>query len=1008
MLEETTLEKHAAVSVIIPVYNKKQGLKRCMDSILAQTYRDFEIIIVDDCSTDATMEYIDSHYGNVADVNIFYIRNDVRLGFGASANLGISSANGDYIAFHNSDIYWPCDKLKKQISFMNEQGSGTDAVYGITEYQRDWGNTYRPQETLSMAYKAGDIYFALLREPMIGLETLLVRKELLFAVGGFTEQICALEDYDLTIRIAKKCPVAFMDEILAVKQEEDCRETAEEKVMDRLAAHIYLMKLYQEDLKKFGMKERKFEAVYEEADFCGKRHLFFQLAPVLLEDPDYVPYIQEKIRLLHPSSNPEPAAAKDISGVLACTGCLACLNRCPADAIHTGYDPEGFLIPVIDTEKCIQCGKCREVCPVCNEIADRGVLLPDDCYAVMGKTQIRRESSSGGVFGMLAEYILKEGGYVAGAVWNDEGQIEHIVSDQMKDVERMRSSKYVQSNMGEICREIETLLQAGKMVLFSGCGCQTAGLKCYLGKDYDNLILVEVVCHGIPSQAVFDSCLCDRDNIGSISFRDKSVFGWNTGLYIRYKDGTEYRSGKNDAYMFGFLNNWTLRKSCYDCKFKNKKYSDILLGDFWGIGQLPDYDDGLGTSFVALNTNKGAKCLEKIRGQFEKIICLRTAYAQQYNMCISNSVKMPACRELFFEQWKKSRDGAAAVAAVKEQLHFDIALIVLWSTNYGNALTNYALYRYLCRQGKSVVILDNYSVRPKDQFGEFAAEHYLLSSMYFPDFQYGMLNHSCETFVVGSDQCWNDRLHEEGWDYFYLDFVSDDRKKVSYAASFGRPEGAAPKKRGQKLFGRFQAVSVREEFGVELFEKSYGIAAQKVVDPVFLLEKEDYEELMENVKTVEEEPFIAAYLLNPTEEKRKFCLSLQKSLGNMKLVNIIDAYKGEEDYNRKILEYDNIRAGLLIEEWLYYMSRSRFIITDSFHGTCFAMIFEKDFITFRARESARFETFMKYPEIGGRILEEGCERDFGKLAEAIDYSKISPFLKAEKERSKQFIADHIL
>ena len=116
---------------------------------------------------------------------------------------------------------------------------------------------------------------------------------------------------------------------------------------------------------------------------------------------------------------------------------------------------------------------------------------------------------------------------------------------------------------------------------------------------------------------------------------------------------------------------------------------------------------------------------------------------------------------------------------------------------------------------------------------------------------------SLRNIWIGSDQCWNDRLHEEGRDYFYLDFVSDDRKKVSYAASFGRPEGAVPKKRGQKLFGRFQAVSVREEFDVELFEKSYGIAA---------------------------------YILNPTEEKRKFCLSLQKSLGNMKLINIIDAY----------------------------------------------------------------------------------------------------------------------
>lgn len=1003
------MDKCVTISVIVPVYNGKQGLKRSMDSILAQTYRDFEIIIVDDHSMDGTMEYIDLHYGNITDINIFYIRNDVRLGFGASGNIGISNANGEYVAFHNPDTWWPADKLEKQIAYMQNTLEPIGAVYGITEYKRNWGSEYSPRETLGITHKAGDIYFALLLESFIGLETLLVRKDILYTIGGFTEDMPALEDYDLVIRVAKACHIGFLDEILALKQEPDTNpETvSDEKIKERMSAHFYLMKLYREDLKKFDMKKRKFEAVYEEAEDCGKRYLFFQTVPILLEDQDYVPYVQEKIQILNPSSNPEQVETRDISGVLACTGCMACLNGCPVDAIYMDCDAEGFLVPVIDTEKCIQCGKCRAICPVCNEISDKGVLLPDDCYAVMGKTEIRKKSSSGGVFGILAENILAEGGCVAGAVWNENWQVKHIVSDNRDDIERMRSSKYVQSNIGETYRKVKALLEEEKQVLFTGCACQIAGLKCYLEKDYDNLLTVEVVCHGVPSQEVFNSYIQDFENVEYISFRDKDIFGWNSGLYVRYQNGKEYRGGRDDAYMFGFLNDWFLRKSCYDCKFKNKKYGDMMIGDFWGINQIPDFDDGLGTSFVALNTKKGAERLEKIREQFEKITCLRTSHAVQCNKCISESVSMPACRELFFARWREKQDTAMAIEAVKEQIHFDIAVVVLWSINYGNALTNYALYRYLQKQGKSVVILDD-CVKPQKQFKEFAKKHYFLSSEYFPAFQYDMLNHSCEIFVVGSDQTWNCQIYAEDWNYFYLDFVTDKRRKVSYSASFGTPEGAALTELRKKFLERFHAVSVREEFGVELCENLYGIHAQRVLDPVFLLEKKDYEELTEKTPISEEEPYIITYLLNPTEEKRRVCLEVQKNLGGIKLINMIDAYQGEEDYNRKVLECDNIKADLSVEEWLYCMNHSKFVITDSFHGTCFAMIFEKDFITFKARETARFEIFEGYPEIRGRILEEGADHDVEELVSAIDYSKIRRRLESEKESSKQFIRENIL
>lgn len=1003
------MDSYAAVSIIVPVYNAKDGLKRCIDSILKQTYRDFEIIIVDDCSTDETMEYIDLHYGDITDIDIIYIRNESRLGFGASANIGISNAKGSYIAFHAPDAWWPSDKLEKQVSYLQNERNTSSAIYGVTEYVKNWGSEYCPRETLGMNYKAGDIYFALLSENSIGLESLLIQKDALYTIGGFAEDMPALEDYEFVIRMAKAANISFLDETLAVKYETNKMSEApeEEIIQNRIAAHFCLMELYQEDLKKFDMKKRKFETVYEEADQCGMRHLFFQAVPALLKDADYVPCLQDKIWRLHPSSNPEQVETKDISGVTACTGCMACLNGCPVDAIHMECDIEGFLVPVIDAERCIRCGRCKEICPVCNEIADKGVLLPNECYAIMGKTEIRRNSSSGGVFGILAESILAEGGYVAGVVWNKDWQVEHIVSDDRNDVERMRSSKYVQSNIGVTYRKIKALLESGKQVLFTGCACQTAGLKCYLGKEYDTLLLAEVVCHGVPSQAVFDAYIRDIDEVDHISFRDKTIFGWNPGLYIRYRNGGEYKGQRDDSYLFGFLNNWFLRKSCYECKFKNKKYSDIVIGDFWGIRQIPGFDDGWGTSFVTVNTAKGAEHLEKIRSRFEKITCLRTSHAVQNNRCISESVSMPACRELFFSQWSRKQDTAWAIEAVKAQIHFDIALVVLWSMNYGNALTNYALYCYLQKQGKHVVILDD-CIKPQKQFREFAQRHYTLSSEYFPAFRYDMLNHSCETFVVGSDQTWNSQIYEEDWNYFYLDFAAENRKKVSYASSFGTPEGAMASERGREFLKRFHAVSVREGFGVGLCENLYEIKAQKVLDPVFLLEKEDYEALAEKIQVKEKEPYIITYLLNPTVEKRKMCLEVQARLGGIRMINMIDAYGGGADYSRKILECDHIKADLSVEEWLCYMRYSEFVITDSFHGTCFAMIFEKNFITFKARETARFENFKNYAEIRSRILEDGTDHDIGGLIAAIDYSKVKRELLAEKKKSEQFIKENIL
>lgn len=996
------------VSVVIPTYNRKHSLKRSIDSVLGQTYGNLEIVIVDDCSTDGTMEFVEGEYGAVTGTNIVYVRNDSNLGAGASRNVGVSYANGEYIAFHDSDDEWYPDKLEKQMRYFVMCDRGVGAVYSMFYTNGPKSDIYPPQG-VEMMYKTGNVFYTLLLNSLVGMITLVMRKSVFIEIGGFNEQLNSLEDYEMTLRIAQKYEIILVDEVLAVAYESE--NSVGKRSRDKIITQFYIMDMYRDELASAGLKKQKFDMVYQEARGYQCEEFFCQCIMQLSKDPDYLAYVQEKWEELYPSNHPEQVETVDISGVSACTGCMACYNVCPVGAVSQEYNEEGFLIPVIDEEKCIRCGRCKAVCPVCNET--QGAVLPKDCYAVMGSDEIRKESSSGGVFRVLADQVLAEGGYVCGAVWNDNWQVEHIVSDRLEDVRRMMSSKYVQSNVGNTYRQMKELLGHGRKVLFTGCACQVTGLRRYLEKEYENLLLADVVCHGVPSQKIFDRCLDKKEEITRISFRDKEVFGWSPGLFLKYQDGTEYIGNKSDPYMFGFLNNWILRKTCYDCKFKNKKYSDLSLGDFWGIQQICGFGDSKGVSFVTLNTGKGAYFFKSVLPKFVQTVCLPTEAAEGYNPCISRSVDKTECRELFFEEWTRDnrRPLTDMIQTVKKRIHFDAALVYMWGINYGNALTNYALHRFLQMQGLNIVVLDNYCVlEPVKQFKKFAEEQYVLSSKYFSDFDHEMLNECCDTFIVGSDQNWNYRYAQYyGYqDYFLLDFVADDKKKVSYGTSFGEPEAAAPVETGKKLYSRFHAISVREEFGVDLCRSVYGVDAIWVSDPVFLLDQRDYDALLEGTSIPESDPYIAVYFLNPTVEKRKLCKQLQRELGGIRMVNMLDANLRETDYHRKILEYDNIKTELSVEEWLAYIRNACFVITDSYHGTCFSIIFGKKFVMVKNRESDRFRTFGLFPEIRNRIIENDASYVAAQFTEDVDYASLNERLAEQIDKSKQFIREKIL
>lgn len=283
------------VSVVIPTYNRKHTIRRCIDSVLAQTYRAIEVIIVDDCSTDGTMEYVDELYGEVTDINIIYVRNDDNLGASASRNAGVSYANGEYIAFHDSDDEWLPDKLEKQMTAFLQADEKVGVVYSMFEHRGEQYSEVFPPKNIDLSVKTGHVLPTVLINPLVGMITLVMRKDVFVKLGGFNEQLRSLEDYEFTIRIAREYEFLLIDEVLAIAYES--AGSVGSRNNDKIATQYYIMDAYKEDLTRLGLKKKKFDFVFWEASEYGNLQFFFQAVLELSKDEDYVRYAKEKLEM---------------------------------------------------------------------------------------------------------------------------------------------------------------------------------------------------------------------------------------------------------------------------------------------------------------------------------------------------------------------------------------------------------------------------------------------------------------------------------------------------------------------------------------------------------------------------------------------------------------------------------------------------------------------------------------------------------------------------------------
>lgn len=304
-----------------------------------------------------------------------------------------------------------------------------------------------------------------------------------------------------------------------------------------------------------------------------------------------------------------------------CTGCGACVQRCPKRCISWTQREFGFRYPQIDKDACVNCGLCEKVCPT-----DKALEVPVEqkVYAAVHKdTEVLAKSTSGGAFTAIADAIFAQGGIVYGAAMLDDMQVKHIRTTGKDDFEGLRSSKYLQSDTGTTYQMVEQDLKQGKFVLYSGTPCQIDGLKNFLGKDYETLYTVDIVCHGVGSQAYFDKYMdFARERYGKIKalrFRSKEYAGWSCGGGGVVVDSSDclkkipYRDFDNYYYSY-FLSGDIYRKSCYSCKYANtNRVGDFTLGDYWGVEalNLPLQTEN-GCSLLLVNNQHAMQLLDEI------------------------------------------------------------------------------------------------------------------------------------------------------------------------------------------------------------------------------------------------------------------------------------------------------------------------------------------------------------------------------------------------------------
>lgn len=692
-----------------------------------------------------------------------------------------------------------------------------------------------------------------------------------------------------------------------------------------------------------------------------------------------------------------------------CTGCGACVNKCPKNAIVMQYSDEGFLYPEIKHELCVNCGQCLAICP-----AEHPIPLHNtpESYAIWASDDIRMKSSSGGMFTLLANFVLEQKGAVCGAAYSADYQtVYHCWAESKEELGKLRGSKYVQSDTQLTYRQAKQYLDAGRAVLYTGCPCQVAGLYSYLGKEYENLYTADLVCHGANSVKAYQSFLkefTEGQEIEKVDFRDKKYYTWSTPTVVYLKNGDVKKAAwDKGTWYIGFLNGIINRKNCFHCPYaKAERVADITLADCWQVYRINSaYDDRKGTSLVLVNDARGQKLLEELRSQMKLCEQIPLEEIRKYNGQLNAPTREHRSRKYFFSHLDEL--GYHKALWYGRGLRFDFGILGWWfASNYGSSLTYYALGRILEKMGKQILLIripkiNNTPWEPEtQQTVDFLSRYFYVSRERDFD-QMAEYNNFCDAFMLGSDQMWTkDTTNLVGYSFF-LDFVEKNKKKIAFATSFGHAEftdDPEMQETARDFLRRFDAVSMRENSGVALCKDAFGLNAEQVIDPVFLCPKEQYDLLADQNTDALPKRYLLCYILDPSEKKEAAAQALAKRLG-MEILTILDL----KEYNNIVHNWHTgtVLPCMTTEKFLYYIKHCSYLLTDSHHGTCFGIIYEKPYISLvnADRGATRFETVADLLDVKENLVYDPTEILEKDTLPQIDYNNVRLLLEKEKNRA---------
>lgn len=679
-----------------------------------------------------------------------------------------------------------------------------------------------------------------------------------------------------------------------------------------------------------------------------------------------------------------------------CCGCTACTTVCPKGAITMQQDKEGFLSPVLDDERCIGCHLCIKVCPVLSPCTHPA---PAQVQAAWIKDEpARLAASSGGISVALARSILRSGGVVVGAAM--EGfHARHVLVEKESDLPRIMGSKYVQSDLGNMFQQIDSLLREGRRVFFTGTPCQVAGLRNALRRDDDLLLTADVICHGVPSPGVllrYVDELKDRFySAVTCTFRNKHG-GWSAfhefSLFDEEGRALFHDPGRSNVYLRGFLRNVFNRSCCGSCRFASpERTGDITLADFWGVAQIdPDLNDRKGTSLVFLNTEKGASAYDAIRDDLAVSRSVPVEAAVERQAQLRAPARISPLRPAFFEVY---RNGGSLIDFLEKQLFPVGVLNFHFANNFGANLVPYSLCKAIEKLGYPVEVI-NYlpvDVTPVETFRDFRSR-YLRLSREFRDMKSLEANSfQWKRIVAGSDQIW--RMYDTGT--YMLKWASGQKSLISYAASFGhdRYAGRCRWQEASALLKRFDAVSVREASGVDICRETFGVPAVQLIDPTLLLTEQEYASFIEKEAPASPEgKYVCTVIINRVNVEK---LREDQSL----FADIKATYRLENALRGP----DGWRS---VAGWLECIRKAEYVIADSFHGVVFSILFQKQFLCLVTGVNGlgRIPSLLKtlgIPE--SRIYSSMEQVNLACFEEKIDYRMVAPRLEAQRQKGMDFL-----